>query len=179
MSAGDSQLSAGRKKLTDVLVVLSALIINRWEKGPIYQSGEKLIDTGFDFIAVTCCLDASQLFFLFRFQGKVFDSTDTPRKSFFRAFSPRHEQRDICLPTHTRRHKIPYVADCCPVTSPLWQHPQPLQTEVLMSLAWSLCLRISKQCLKQLSIYYRVRCRKHDVQLCHFVSSFLSFLWGT
>lgn len=111
--------------LTDVLVVLSALIINRWEKGPIYQSGEKLIDTGFDFIAVTCCLDASQLFFLFRFQGKVFDSTGTPKKSFFRALSPRHEQRDICLPTHTRRHKITYVEDCCPVTSPLCSRYRP------------------------------------------------------
>lgn len=62
-------------------MVLSALIINRWEKGSIYQSEEKLIDTGFDFIAVTWCLGASQLFFLFVFQGKVFDSTSILRKS--------------------------------------------------------------------------------------------------
>lgn len=49
--------------LTDVLVVLSALIINRWGTAPIYQSEEKLIDTGFDFIAVTCCLRTSPSLF--------------------------------------------------------------------------------------------------------------------
>lgn len=115
--------------LTDVLVVLSALIINRWEKGPIYQSEEKLIDTGFDFIAVTCCLGASQLFFLFVFHGKeVFDSMSIlgkapppqKRKSFF---SHTHKQRDICLPTYTHRRMLTHVADCFPVTSPLWQPP--------------------------------------------------------
>lgn len=80
--------------LTDVLVVLSALIINRWERGPIYQSGEKLIDTGFDFIAVTCCLGTSQFFFLVRFQGSIWQqehigkSTQTNKqKKLFHALS--------------------------------------------------------------------------------------------
>lgn len=95
--------------LTDVLVVLSALIINRWETGPIYQSEEKLIDTGFDFIAVTCCLGASQLFFLFVFQGKVFDSTSMlgkapKKKKLFRALSPTHMNKETyaCRLAHRR-----------------------------------------------------------------------------
>lgn len=99
--------------LTDVLVVLSALIINRWGTRPIYQSEEKLIDTGFDFVAVTCCLRTSPSLFPVLLAGErvrcknMLGNAPKQNKCLFRVLS--HTQR--------RANSIGRWAAACPTSS--------------------------------------------------------------